>query len=171
MSWAPPRRAAPCSVVAVAGIPGRARAERADPLQVGDGCSANLQVERIFGRILTRTTVAPAPRPRPAGVALIGCEGQSFGTLDTLALLARTHRFKAAIFAALERLGKSVELRINQGESHVISRDANVIDFWRQPPGAPSAGRVRETKRHTLPATRAERGLASPAEIQPHPSG
>lgn len=36
-----------------------------------------------------------------------------------------------AIFAALERLGKHVELRIYRGESHVITRDANVIDFWR----------------------------------------
>lgn len=37
-----------------------------------------------------------------------------------------------AIFAALERLGKHVELRIYRGESHVITRDANVIDFWRR---------------------------------------
>ena len=37
-----------------------------------------------------------------------------------------------AIFVAFERLGKSVELRIYRGESHVISRDANVIDFWRR---------------------------------------
>lgn len=132
--------------------------------------------------------------------------GQSFGALNTLALLTKTHRFKAAvitaavqhpdlfadylrgtstgyweegqggmegsiweqherylenspvfdfpeidtplligqgdqdgdlvpaeaIFAALERLGKGVELRIYRGESHVISRDANVIDFWRR---------------------------------------
>lgn len=37
-----------------------------------------------------------------------------------------------AIFAALERLGKSVELRIYRGEDHVITRDANVLDFWRR---------------------------------------
>lgn len=37
-----------------------------------------------------------------------------------------------AIFAALERLGKSVELRIYRGEDHVIARDANVLDFWRR---------------------------------------
>lgn len=37
-----------------------------------------------------------------------------------------------AIFAALERLGKDVELRIYRGESHVISRKANVLDFWRR---------------------------------------
>lgn len=37
-----------------------------------------------------------------------------------------------AIFAALERLGKKVELRLYQGESHVISRSANVRDFWER---------------------------------------
>jgi dipeptidyl aminopeptidase/acylaminoacyl peptidase len=37
-----------------------------------------------------------------------------------------------AIFAALERLGKRVELRTYRGESHVITRDANVLDFWRR---------------------------------------
>jgi dipeptidyl aminopeptidase/acylaminoacyl peptidase len=37
-----------------------------------------------------------------------------------------------AIFAALERLGKSVELRVYRGEDHVITRDANVLDFWRR---------------------------------------
>jgi dipeptidyl aminopeptidase/acylaminoacyl peptidase len=35
-----------------------------------------------------------------------------------------------AIFTALDRLGKSVEYRVYRGESHVISRRANVIDFW-----------------------------------------
>lgn len=37
-----------------------------------------------------------------------------------------------AIFAALERLGKHVELRIYRNEDHVITRDANVIDFWQR---------------------------------------
>lgn len=37
-----------------------------------------------------------------------------------------------AIFAALDRLGKPVELRLYRGESHVITRDANVLDFWRR---------------------------------------
>jgi dipeptidyl aminopeptidase/acylaminoacyl peptidase len=37
-----------------------------------------------------------------------------------------------AIFAALERLGKQVELRTYRAESHVITRDANVIDFWQR---------------------------------------
>ena len=37
-----------------------------------------------------------------------------------------------AIFNALERLGKSVEYRVYQGEGHVITRAANVIDFWER---------------------------------------
>lgn len=37
-----------------------------------------------------------------------------------------------AIFAALERLEKEVELRVYEGESHVISRPANVRDFWQR---------------------------------------
>lgn len=37
-----------------------------------------------------------------------------------------------AIFAALDRLDKPVELRLYQGEGHVITRDANVLDFWRR---------------------------------------
>lgn len=37
-----------------------------------------------------------------------------------------------AIFAALERLGKPVEFRLYQAESHVISQKANVRDFWER---------------------------------------
>lgn len=37
-----------------------------------------------------------------------------------------------AIFVALKRLGKDVEYRIYEGESHVISREPNVIDFWKR---------------------------------------
>jgi dipeptidyl aminopeptidase/acylaminoacyl peptidase len=37
-----------------------------------------------------------------------------------------------AIFAALQRLGKPVEYRLYGGEGHVISRAANVLDFWRR---------------------------------------
>jgi len=33
---------------------------------------------------------------------------------------------------ALERLGKPVEFRLYQSESHVISRKANVRDFWER---------------------------------------
>ncbi|MHC9083726.1 S9 family peptidase [Luteimonas sp. RIT-PG2_3] len=37
-----------------------------------------------------------------------------------------------AIFVGLQRLGKEVEYRIYEGESHVISRRPNVIDFWQR---------------------------------------
>ncbi len=37
-----------------------------------------------------------------------------------------------AIFAALQRLGKPVEYRLYEGEGHVITRPANVMDFWRR---------------------------------------
>lgn len=37
-----------------------------------------------------------------------------------------------AIFTALERLGKPVEYRLYEGESHVITQRPNVIDFWRR---------------------------------------
>lgn len=37
-----------------------------------------------------------------------------------------------AIFSALERLGKEVEYRLYAGEGHVITRPANVLDFWRR---------------------------------------
>ncbi len=37
-----------------------------------------------------------------------------------------------AIFNALERLGKPVEYRVYQGEGHVITQRANVIDFWQR---------------------------------------
>jgi dipeptidyl aminopeptidase/acylaminoacyl peptidase len=37
-----------------------------------------------------------------------------------------------AIFHALERLGKPAEYRLYQDESHVISIQANVRDFWQR---------------------------------------
>jgi len=37
-----------------------------------------------------------------------------------------------AIFNALERLDKAVEYRVYEGESHVITQRANVLDFWRR---------------------------------------
>lgn len=37
-----------------------------------------------------------------------------------------------AIFLALRRLGKPVEYRIYRSEGHVITRPANVIDFWNR---------------------------------------
>lgn len=37
-----------------------------------------------------------------------------------------------AIFAALQRLGKAVEYRLYQGEGHVITQSANVLDFWKR---------------------------------------
>jgi hypothetical protein len=37
-----------------------------------------------------------------------------------------------AIFLALRRLGKTVEYRVYRGETHVISRPANVVDFWKR---------------------------------------
>lgn len=37
-----------------------------------------------------------------------------------------------AVFAALERLDKPVEYRLYESEGHVITRAANVIDFWER---------------------------------------
>lgn len=37
-----------------------------------------------------------------------------------------------AVFVALQRLGKKVEYRLYEGEGHVITRKANVIDFWKR---------------------------------------
>ncbi len=37
-----------------------------------------------------------------------------------------------ATFSALERLGKTAELRMYAGESHVLSKPANVVDFWER---------------------------------------
>lgn len=37
-----------------------------------------------------------------------------------------------AIFSALERLGKPVELRLYEAEGHVITQTPNVLDFWRR---------------------------------------
>jgi dipeptidyl aminopeptidase/acylaminoacyl peptidase len=37
-----------------------------------------------------------------------------------------------AVFVGLQRLGKKVEYRIYENEGHVISRKANVVDFWNR---------------------------------------
>lgn len=37
-----------------------------------------------------------------------------------------------AVFVALQRLGKAVEYRIYENEGHVITRKANVLDFWKR---------------------------------------
>jgi dipeptidyl aminopeptidase/acylaminoacyl peptidase len=37
-----------------------------------------------------------------------------------------------AIYTALERLDKPVEVRVYQGEGHVITQRANVLDFWER---------------------------------------
>jgi dipeptidyl aminopeptidase/acylaminoacyl peptidase len=37
-----------------------------------------------------------------------------------------------AIFAGLQRLGKGVEYRLYEGEGHVITQRANVLDFWKR---------------------------------------
>lgn len=37
-----------------------------------------------------------------------------------------------AAFVALQRLGKKVEYRLYEGEGHVITRKANVLDFWKR---------------------------------------
>jgi dipeptidyl aminopeptidase/acylaminoacyl peptidase len=52
---------------------------------------------------------------------LIG-QGQNDGTLIA----------SDAIFAGLERLGKKAEYRLYEGEGHVITQRANVLDFWRR---------------------------------------
>ena len=52
---------------------------------------------------------------------LIG-QGQDDGTLIA----------SDAIFAGLERLGKKAEYRLYEGEGHVITQRANVLDFWKR---------------------------------------
>jgi dipeptidyl aminopeptidase/acylaminoacyl peptidase len=47
-------------------------------------------------------------------------QGQNDGTLVA----------SDVIFRALERLGKSAEYRLYEGEGHVITQRANVLDFW-----------------------------------------
>jgi len=51
---------------------------------------------------------------------LIG-QGQNDGTLVA----------SDAILAALERLGKKAEYRLYEGEGHVLTQRANVLDFWK----------------------------------------
>lgn len=36
-----------------------------------------------------------------------------------------------AIYAAFQRLGKPIEYRVYEGEGHVITQRANVLDFWK----------------------------------------
>ena len=52
---------------------------------------------------------------------LIG-QGQNDGTLIA----------SDAIFAGLERLGKRAEYRLYEGEGHVLTQRANVLDFWNR---------------------------------------
>lgn len=52
---------------------------------------------------------------------LIG-QGQNDGTLIA----------SDAIFAGLERLGKKAEYRLYEGEGHVLTQRANVLDFWKR---------------------------------------
>jgi dipeptidyl aminopeptidase/acylaminoacyl peptidase len=52
---------------------------------------------------------------------LIG-QGQNDGTLVA----------SDAIFAGLERLGKKAEYRLYEGEGHVLTQRANVLDFWKR---------------------------------------
>lgn len=61
-----------------------------------------------------------------------------------------------AIFVALKRLGQEVEYRIYEGESHVISRRPNVIDFWQR--------RIDFLERHL------NAGRHAPAPAPPPPS-
>ena len=37
-----------------------------------------------------------------------------------------------SMFTALERLGKSVEYRVYEGEGHVLTQAPNVVDFWKR---------------------------------------
>ena len=59
-----------------------------------------------------------------------------FNRIATPLLIAHGERDEPiahdAIFVALQRLGKPVELRLYQGEGHVINQRANVIDFWKR---------------------------------------
>jgi dipeptidyl aminopeptidase/acylaminoacyl peptidase len=60
-----------------------------------------------------------------------------FDRIETALLMAQGDRDgdlvpSRAIHAAFERLGKPFEHRLYLGEGHVISRKANVIDFWQR---------------------------------------
>lgn len=61
----------------------------------------------------------------------------SFDRIDTPVLIGQgekdgTLAASDAIFVALQRLGKPVEYRIYQDESHVMQHRANVVDFWNR---------------------------------------
>lgn len=61
----------------------------------------------------------------------------TFDRIETALLMGQGERDgnlvpAEAIFTALQRLGKRVEYRLYEGEGHVISRAANVVDFWER---------------------------------------
>ncbi len=62
-----------------------------------------------------------------------------FDRIETPVLIGQGERDAAtpphgadSVFVALRRLGKAVEYRLYEGEEHVITRKANVIDFWKR---------------------------------------
>jgi hypothetical protein len=63
----------------------------------------------------------PRGSPAFARFALIG-QGEKDGRLVA----------SDAVFVALQGLEKKVEYRIYENEGHVISRKANVLDFWKR---------------------------------------
>jgi dipeptidyl aminopeptidase/acylaminoacyl peptidase len=61
----------------------------------------------------------------------------SFDRIDTPLLIGQGEKdgrliSSDAVFVGLQRLGKTVEYRIYENEGHVISRKANVLDFWKR---------------------------------------
>lgn len=61
----------------------------------------------------------------------------SFDRIDTPLLIGQGEKdgrliSSDAVFVGLQRLGKKVEYRIYENESHVIARKANVLDFWKR---------------------------------------
>jgi dipeptidyl aminopeptidase/acylaminoacyl peptidase len=50
------------------------------------------------------------------------------GEVDSVAPMTGAN----SVFVALRRLGKSVEYRVYEGESHGFERPAHVIDFWER---------------------------------------
>ena len=61
----------------------------------------------------------------------------SFDRIDTPLLIGQGEKdgrlmSSDAVFVGLQRLGKRVEYRIYENEGHVISRKANVLDFWKR---------------------------------------
>jgi dipeptidyl aminopeptidase/acylaminoacyl peptidase len=61
----------------------------------------------------------------------------SFDQIETPVLIGQGEKdgrliASDAIFVGLRRLGKEVEYRIYEGEGHVLTRKANVLDFWKR---------------------------------------